>query len=362
MAVDWSELSGDILLLISNKLFLLSDYHSLSLVCKSWHFSAMQAWYQKDHSELQLPLLMLPFDQTTNTCNFFNIRDCEMLSLHLPELHNRYCCSSSHGWLITVDENLDIYLLNPLTRSQVQLPTHPFQSVYTDLSHPAGAVSFLKKAVLSSSPSSSEECIILGLFGKIGRLSLCRVGEHTWNHIADSMVVIDHDYYFDVTCYNGEIYTVCEHGFFTSAINVFRFGQEKKEWFLMIQDRVEKVYFVESCGDLLLAVKPMHIYMFHVFKLDQKIDDWVKVKHLGDHSLFLGHNHGTSHLVDGDSSVISRNCIYFVDYYWDSYPCSKLYNFGVFNMEKKKAEINKLNIETSNAPPVWFQQLPMLDL
>lgn len=130
----------------------------------------------------------------------------------------------------------------------------------------------------------------------------------------------------------------------------------------MIQDRVEKVYFVESCGDLLLAVKPMHIYMFHVFKLDQKIDDWVEVEHLGDYSLFLGHNHGTSHLVDGDSSVISGNCIYFVDHYWDSYPCSKVYTFGVFNMEKKKAEINKLSIETSNAPPVWFQQLPMLDL
>ncbi|KAM0938802.1 hypothetical protein DsansV1_C22g0171901 [Dioscorea sansibarensis] len=335
MAVDWSELSGDILCLISNKLFLLSDFHSLSLVCQSWHFKAMQAWYQNDHLDLQLPLLMLPFDQTTNTCNFFNIRDCEMLSLHLPELRNRYCCSSSHGWLITVDKNLDIQLLNPITRSQVQLPTHPFQSMYSGLSHPAGAVSFLKKAVLSSSPSSSEDCIIVGLFGTVGRLSFCRVGEETWNHIIDREVVIDLDYYFDVTCYNGEIYTVCGHGF--STINVLKFGQEKKDWSLMIPNKVEKV-------------------------LNQKIEEWVEVEYLGDHSLFVGHNHGTSHLVDGDYGFINGNCIYFVDHYWDSYPCSKVYNFDVFDMEKKIAEIINLDIKTSTAPPVWFQQLPTLDL
>ncbi|XP_077214928.1 uncharacterized protein LOC143849679 isoform X2 [Tasmannia lanceolata] len=74
-------------------------------------------------SQRQLPLFMLPDKDCSESCKFFNLSDNKLYNIQIPEFHGKWCCGSSKGWLLTVDNNSNIQLLNPLSRTQIQLPS-----------------------------------------------------------------------------------------------------------------------------------------------------------------------------------------------------------------------------------------------
>lgn len=122
--VDWSELPPELLHTISTNLTILLDYVRFRSVCVNWRLSAPKT---PTHLPCQLPWLMLPKSRTQNTHRrgFYSLSDNKVYFLNLPEVSNRRRrCGSSHGWLVILDETPAVFLLNPLTRSKVNLPPY----------------------------------------------------------------------------------------------------------------------------------------------------------------------------------------------------------------------------------------------
>lgn len=55
---------------------------------------------------------------------FYNLWQSRMHKIHLSETIGKTCCASYHGWLLFVaPEGTELFLLNPLTRALVELPS-----------------------------------------------------------------------------------------------------------------------------------------------------------------------------------------------------------------------------------------------
>jgi len=80
-------------------------------------------------------------------------------------------------------------------------------------------------------------------------------------------------------------------------------------------------FLVESEGELLLVdIYDSHCFGFpsedglklNVFRLDEKVKEWVKLTSLGDRILFLGNGCSFSAFAS-DLSVVKGNCVIFID-------------------------------------------------
>ena len=137
---------------------------------------------------------MLPQSRSSSRRRaFFNLAASKCHVLYLPEAsHRRRHSGSSHGWLVMLDEYPPIFLVNPLTRAKIDLPplsTFPYvvgfdvfnvgreyvlQSSdddshvnYVSRFYTCGLKemrdSFVKKIVLSNSPSGGSKFLALAI-------------------------------------------------------------------------------------------------------------------------------------------------------------------------------------------------------
>ena len=83
------------------------------------------------HQLSQVPWLMIPSDNINEThCRFFSILENKMYNLEIPELRGKLLRGSSYGLVLMVDEPLELNLINPLNRAQIQLqPIDTFPDV-----------------------------------------------------------------------------------------------------------------------------------------------------------------------------------------------------------------------------------------
>src|SRR4051812_6364845 len=113
MAGDWLAFPAEILGLILENLRL-PDYIRFSSVCVSWNSVVSSKMYRP---KPQPPWLLIPdyADADETTSSFFDLSDKKTYKIRLPDppIRRRICIGSSHGWLITVDEILEMHLLNP---------------------------------------------------------------------------------------------------------------------------------------------------------------------------------------------------------------------------------------------------------
>ncbi|XP_010266939.1 PREDICTED: F-box protein SKIP23-like [Nelumbo nucifera] len=387
MAVDWSQLPPDMIVMMSRKLTVYIDYLRFRAVCVNWRSAVSK---RPDHLPCQLPWLMLPNTRNNDTCRgFFSLSDDKIHWLELPEAsRRRRCCGSSQGWLVVVEESPVIRLLNPLTRAQIQLPpltTFPnvlgfdvyrIGKEYT-LQTSSGDCysrnlkemrdSFLKKVILSSSPASSSEYVALAILNETGELAFCRHGDEGWTFIEDAQPC-----YEDVICYKGLFYAVdrrgkvviCDVSGVSPVVTVINtlwlFGGDI-------------LYLVEQSGELLLVTRHLELGLvepdmayktirFEVAKLDSSSQNWVKLKGIGDHVLFLGKNSSLS-LSASDYPECRRNCIYFTDDYSEVNfeGVRGDYDVGVFNLEDDSIEPLLCYSQSSLLiwpPPLWITPNP----
>ncbi|KAI3980601.1 hypothetical protein MKX01_025166 [Papaver californicum] len=172
---------------------------------------------------------MFPYNSHTgNRCRFFNLSANKVYNLNLPipktPVRSR-CCGSSHGWLVfQVENNPNIFLFNPLTSIQIQLPPlttfpnvfdvdgkeyllrdsptdDPYRRCSADILD-----SFVKKVVLSLS-STSDEYSVLVILNETGQLVYCKKGFESWKMIDGVQ-----GYSEDVIFYKGLFYSVTKRG------------------------------------------------------------------------------------------------------------------------------------------------------
>ncbi|KAA8521044.1 hypothetical protein F0562_011803 [Nyssa sinensis] len=281
----------------------IAGYHRLGAVCKSWRSIAIAAKQNHNFCLQQLPWLMLFFNNSFQDGHhgFFSLSHGKVFKLKLPEFHGARCCGSSWGWLIMTNQSGENFLLNPFSRSRIQLPSRTKLPNFTHFTYIQKRLCtvFIRKAMLMSPPAirltassrrdievANNNCVVVAIY-RHSFLVFCRPGDQAWTFVVNSQLHWD--------------------------------------------------FSLEGGPDWSQSSLSPITTMFEVFKLDPSGPRWIKVDSLGDQMLFVGRSNGIS-LSARHFSGFMGNCIYFTndssanlgDIVGGLQTCSAL---GVFSLE-----------------------------
>ncbi|KAK6935317.1 Domain unknown function DUF295 [Dillenia turbinata] len=363
---NWSEPLPEILILIARKINSVQDFLSYGLVCKSWHLAAASAKFNKS----KLPWLMLADNNnyTENTREFFDLSNYGIIQkLNLPEVKGRKCFSS-HGWLITISDDLDITLLHPLSRREISLPNLDTLGLPDMLHIDFNASScYFYKAILSSSPSRSSNYVVMLIHGTLlgqAQLAFCRAGDKYWTPIDKWF-----EHYSDVTHFENQFSAVdCEGNVVVFDVNgrhIVDFSVPE----IFVENYVNRLYVVELTGKLMMVCRVIEgqrenygTRKFEVFEIDLATGFRNRIKDLGNNSIFLGFNSSIS----VDCAIVNGcrpSCIYFTDDGEEPYhgpppeaPLGRGKDMGIYDMMEGTVEpLPYFEGESYSriTPPMW---------
>ncbi|KAM7498605.1 hypothetical protein LguiA_023019 [Lonicera macranthoides] len=390
----WSNLPRDLLDEIENHLVLYVDKVRVRAVCMSWnsHLPKMP-----NHQTRRVPWLLQSFENNTEASHgLFDLFEKKFYKIDLPEAQGKLFKGCSYGWLATIGDDLpigcnspDMYLINPLTNAQIQLPPrytcHDVADYVADrideeytICHPNGTLCYLdaeyinsvwtSKVVLSSNPSH-EDCLVVAIYGDRGYLAWCKCNDKKWKRLPCSLPGAIEDVIF----YNGKLHALHARGILIVFENICPNPTVKEIARLpsSIRNYSDVIYLVEcSDGGLLMVMRlvashgeedylPLRTKMFKVYKLDSINSTWVEVRDIGNDILFLGLN--TSFSVSShDFPGHKGNSIYYTDNSQtffatrkEKHACSDM---GVFNLGDQSFESLpgfKGDRKLFWPPPIW---------
>ncbi|KAH7550307.1 hypothetical protein JRO89_XS13G0169000 [Xanthoceras sorbifolium] len=160
--MNWSELNLDLLEEIARRIKLYDDFVAFSIVCSLCRSAAVKENFRFMSSHI--PLLMLPSKGCSNSCGFFDLPKGMTRSILLPECDGKKCFSSK-GWLITIDLDWNMSLLNPFSRVQIELSHMEMFENWEDLETLNMQVSFISKCALSMNLSLRADYILMVIYG-----------------------------------------------------------------------------------------------------------------------------------------------------------------------------------------------------
>ncbi|GLT70668.1 hypothetical protein SLA2020_427300 [Shorea laevis] len=390
---QWAELPWDLVRAISEHLKSYVDYVRVGAVCSSWN-SALPK--RPTHQFNQIPWLMLPFDDETQTLrSFYSIIDDKVYHLELSETSGKWFRGSCYGWLVTVEMSPALHLFNPLTKIQIALPPlHSFPDIehycpdrngreyairnfrfemteFYDQAHMQEV--YIEKLVLSSPPH--DDYLAIAIFGEYRRLAFCSRNDKKWTAAETGGQIC----FRDIIFYNDKIYALTSSGKLlisdTSSLPKFTFIPVKLPNF----ETESMLYLVGSSNGLMMVeryymggdeeldpeVIPYKTSGFKIYLLEsnlgEKMPRWVEIKHLGDKVMFLGYN--ASVLIPSiDFPKLKGNCIYYTDdqmeLWLDNYGG---FDIGLFDLEEGVIkEFGELNLSSRYVwpPPVWVMPNP----
>ncbi|XP_038971788.1 F-box protein SKIP23-like [Phoenix dactylifera] len=170
----WPDLCTDILDVIVKKLTRAADYIHFRCVCKSW-----RSFAKPINLPSHLPLLVLPYDPGSLRRHVLSLPTREIRTLLIPDLVDRVTLASSRGWLLLLDLrhwSRRLFLLNPLTGAQVQLPP-------TDGFLHLTVFEFSWKAYLLLSPNLDPRdsvVVIADCYRNSREIAFCKLGDESW--------------------------------------------------------------------------------------------------------------------------------------------------------------------------------------
>ncbi|KAJ3688008.1 hypothetical protein LUZ61_017172 [Rhynchospora tenuis] len=230
---DWAHLPPLIVELISEKVKSITDYVRFRAVCSPWRSASFPK--PRHHLPPQLPWLILPYSPEQNpngddgTRLFYDLWESKVRKFHLPETIGMMCCASESGWLLFVATGgTELFLLNPITRARIQLPsfTSPVKRLYDffmiphemmrevwdifpshDSSYYLNPIrgNFAISRVTFSTDLADPDCLITVSIPKFWGIFCCRIEDPYWLEVHgrhDSSVIAD------TTYYNGRFYTL----------------------------------------------------------------------------------------------------------------------------------------------------------
>lgn len=382
---DWSELPKHLLDSVLGRLELLADYLRFSIVCKSWYCIAKDNKNKRGNMQCchPPPMLLIHTDEV-DTWKVYNVMDNKLLDLQL-RVPNTRLCGSSKGWLIFVENNFAVTLVNPFFRvrgrrerenSIIHLPPLSPPSK-TDQYYRKRFDHYVHKAIISADPIlNANDCIVVVITQPFWQLAFIRLGKDTtWNYIDGRLrgrgfhdIVFREDKFYGVQS-DSRLLSFEINTDFNSNLKLVARG--------IRTDHYTKTYLVYSNEKELFLVRRHVIFdqengirttlKFVVYKLNSSNCKWTKENTLGDAALFLGDNSSFSVLPSTFRGCLP-NCIYFSHDY-DSVkgqfgPLGP-HDFGVYNVKDRSfLPIDTTHASTlvkmSNQPPIWI--LPTFQL
>ncbi|PIA56631.1 hypothetical protein AQUCO_00700767v1 [Aquilegia coerulea] len=251
--------------------------------------------------------------------------------IELPEARLHRCVGSKGNWLITIDNFAIIHLLNPFSRVQFHLPpqsTFEYGIDADDKTPEFYRDGLLKKAIISSTPSSEssccKDCVVMAIHYFMRKVAFARPGDASWTTLQLPQDLID-----DIIFYKNKFYAVNCLG----VVMVFVIGDGLDSPKATVIAKLPKTsskdrkYIVECSGELLVLVKSVlnlnanaktnlpafKTEKFVVYRLDFTNQNWEEVNSLGEYCLFLGFNTSVSVPAVNYSGFLKKNCIYFTD-------------------------------------------------
>ncbi|XP_015083812.1 putative F-box protein At5g55150 isoform X2 [Solanum pennellii] len=199
---DWCKLPVELLGLIASRLHFAEDWVRFGAVCKSWRICVKQ---NGNSSCSFLPWLMLP--QRKRLRRFYSPFNCKSYDICLPDVLDKRCWGSSHGWLVTLGANFEMHLLNPLSGGKISLPPlHKCPNLNLICTGKSFRDSFVYKVILSASPSSSD-CVIFAIYSDNWKMAFTKPGDVAW--IPLSCI---HGHVDDAMCHDGKFYAIDTFG------------------------------------------------------------------------------------------------------------------------------------------------------
>ncbi|KAK9945387.1 hypothetical protein M0R45_010907 [Rubus argutus] len=323
-----------------------------------------------------------------HTWNLYSILDDKVFDLQLSVPNKRYC-GSSFGWLIAVEKNFAVTLINPFLRvkgwrkkenSIIRLP--PMWPRPNKNDHrrrwSRQCDHYVFKATMSADPIlNAEDCIMVVIYRELCQIAFIRLSKDTtWTYI-DTGVDKQGNLIQEVAHVEDKFYAV-DHWNRLLSFGVTAQSNSDMELVARITVRqvmADKKYLVYSNGKELLMVIRYLAYDdgkrstvgFLVYELNFDKCDWVARNNLGDDvALFVGDNSTVS--VSASKSGCFPNCIYFIhDSDCNGYDIDRRNNldFGIYNVETKSItkpyapHVGSL-VEMTKVPPVWV--VPTLKL
>ncbi|KAJ8626113.1 hypothetical protein MRB53_019420 [Persea americana] len=350
---NWSEISQDLLETISN-FCSLPEYIRMGAVCKSWLFHLRNTSY----FARQLPwLMMLPnHDETnanalpipTNVHHFFSLSEQRIYTIHLPEMSgNRRCCGAfNNGWLMTVDEKLEIGLFNPWSRIQVQLP---HQSTFAEqhFADEGYDMESLRDLHIRKASLSDDGNMVMIVYG-VGDLGFCRIGDGAWTTVDREEFLFK-----DVVFSKGHFYALSDQG----SVCLCQIDENND-----VAPSLERdVYLGDDHSQLVFPHTTVGFEVHEVVSEHGKPSKSPKkVQSLGDLVLFVGYN-SPMIFTARRFLELKGNRIYFTDNYYqryltEPYGCRDL---GIFNMEDGTVEpLFPNRFHPPLSPPLWIATPP----
>ncbi|XP_022682343.1 F-box protein SKIP23-like [Setaria italica] len=408
---DWSQLPADLVVLVLGALEVPELLRSAA-VCRSW-----RAAYKLDPRLDATPLFRGPCllyssadrdadvatlrslsesaaaDHTTST------RRRHHVTLPAPSFRGRYVVGSSHGWLITADEQSELFLVNPVTRAQIALP--PVKTMrslnlrlarsskalqgyflhYMDVaagcrnSHmydlrefydPNEARFLLYRRVALSADPSSGNCIVLIIHCFQEQLSFARIGdaEWTWIHGEEhfchyqDLFYNDKDSLFYALRGTGEVHTIDFSGSSSPVVKII---------FKKVVNYIDNYKYLVRAprGDLIQVWRDDDVVdngewvtkKLVVYKMDLVHQKVAEVKDLQGYALFLGFN--TSFFLPvACSPMLKANCIYHTDdntEYIGGHKFSRRHIVAFSLDENVFAEFLPCDSRLNWPPPIWIR-------
>ncbi|OIV98534.1 hypothetical protein TanjilG_12120 [Lupinus angustifolius] len=312
---DWSSLPLEIVELICKGLTITDQLH-IGSVCKPWLFcttNKFNIWVP------ETPWLIENSDRSSQFL-FFNNTYQKVYRIYKPfrSLHGSSIVGSFRGWLF-IRNKAKIFILNPLSRIQVELPLitsigffppKPFDSIGMPI-----PIAF----AISTCHKFNPITIIMVTF--TGDLAWCNVGDKSWKSYRS-----EHSRYGNIIFYNHKIYAITQDG---SNVDIFKPNNESLVLLNStahstnpnIDTKLIRVYLVECGGKVFVVKRFLSEIMsltttFVILEVVQESCNTPKLVHansLEDHILFVADNSIES-VHSKHCPRLKNNCIYYTDY------------------------------------------------
>ncbi|PIA36156.1 hypothetical protein AQUCO_03400220v1 [Aquilegia coerulea] len=382
---DWSELPSDLLDLIARKVTKISDHLQYSAVCSSWRSVAIENRYhvlcksfpklvipgETENSETRRCLEPIPDDRKYfNFCESINEKSSQK-QLSVP--HEYYCCGSSLGWLVLIDNSFEMQLFNPLSGVKFKLPS----------SRPRH---YFLPQMKSSMPSTTLEVVILLILiaKQIVQYALPPPEEmYLWDlylielngelYLAVRIVVHDSDYadYRQSVLHSdndddGDSGSEWDDGDGDNdgkdneSGNSDRSSDHESHEDDDDSDDDNQNDETDNESDSSDSIRRYRTMRFHVYKLEEGEEDgikkWTRVKNIGDNAFFVGYNNSFSLQASDYFGCCKPNSIYFTT---SKKPLPWMkpirHDIGIFNLENKSVDsIFPVDSKPVIPPPFWF--------
>ncbi|KAK9945244.1 hypothetical protein M0R45_010769 [Rubus argutus] len=170
MDADWSDLPPDLVVSIAKRIVYLDDFAAFGAACKSWRSKATKENFTGEST----PILMLPMNEDDVNPRCYSLTKGRFNKLNLPEAKGSHCYSSLGWLLIASDAASKLTLLHPLNHTRIELPGRLGKRSYkTTYKYPTYGSNFIRKFVLSSSPSQSLDYMVM-VINNMNHLAFCR--------------------------------------------------------------------------------------------------------------------------------------------------------------------------------------------